>query len=158
MHRTPLILLLRVPQNLMWLSKLCPPMSKSNPPPPTHVNGWEPAVYMSCMSQNFRLFHVSNLSVRNFRIFLLMYTGSERSPLSPVGRRGPCVAAVTAGHRKTRPLHRSESQRSSRSFMTARGMTGRRAARTAAIGTFSGVLRTSLESWLLLSRKRSDSI
>ena len=42
----------------------------------THVNGWEPAVYMSCMSQNFRLFHVSNISVRNFRIFLLMYTGS----------------------------------------------------------------------------------
>ena len=41
----------------------------------THVNGWEPAVYMSCMSQNFRLFHVSNLSVRNFRIFLLMYPG-----------------------------------------------------------------------------------
>ena len=30
---------------------------------------------MSCMSQNFRLFHVSNLSVRDFRIFLLMYTG-----------------------------------------------------------------------------------
>ena len=45
----------------------------------THVNGWEPAVYMSCMSQNFRLFHVSNLSVRNFRIFLLMYTGSSTS-------------------------------------------------------------------------------
>ena len=34
---------------------------------------------MSCMSQNFRLFHVSNLSVRNFRIFLLMYTGSVNS-------------------------------------------------------------------------------
>ena len=32
---------------------------------------------MSCMSQNLRLFHVSNLSVRNFRIFLLMYTGSS---------------------------------------------------------------------------------
>ena len=31
---------------------------------------------MSRMSQNIRLFHVSNLSVRNFRIFLLMYTGS----------------------------------------------------------------------------------
>ena len=44
----------------------------------THVNGWFPAVYMSCMSQNFRLFHVSNLSVRNFRIFLLMYTGSVK--------------------------------------------------------------------------------
>ena len=42
----------------------------------THVNGWFPVVYMSCMSQNFRLFHASNLSVRNFRIFLLMYTGS----------------------------------------------------------------------------------
>ena len=37
------------------------------------------------MSQNFRLFHVSNLSVRNFRIFLLMYTGSaarSRAPLA----------------------------------------------------------------------------
>ena len=44
----------------------------------THVNGMEPAVYMSCMSQNYRLFHVSNLSVRNFRIFLLMYPGSVR--------------------------------------------------------------------------------
>ena len=39
----------------------------------THVNGWEPAVYVSCMSQNFRLFHISNLFVRNFRISLLMY-------------------------------------------------------------------------------------
>ena len=38
--------------------------------------GWEPAVYMSYMSQNFRLFLVSNLSVQNFRIFLLMYSGS----------------------------------------------------------------------------------
>ena len=36
----------------------------------THKNG------LSCMSQNFRLFNVSNLSVRNFQIFLLMYTGS----------------------------------------------------------------------------------
>ena len=65
----------------------------------THVNGWEPAVYMSymncminymsCMSQNFRLFHVSNLSVRNFRIFLLMYTGSlaPSCRASATGRR-----------------------------------------------------------------------
>ena len=51
-----------------------------------HVNGWEPAVYTSCMSQNFRLFHVSNLSVRNFRICLLMYTGS-------VVGRGICSVA-----------------------------------------------------------------
>ena len=41
---------------------------------------------MSCMSQNFRLFHVSNLSVRNFRIFLLMYTGSV--PPDPPAARG----------------------------------------------------------------------
>ena len=31
---------------------------------------------MSCMSQNFRLFHVSNLPVRNFRFVLLMYPES----------------------------------------------------------------------------------
>ena len=36
------------------------------------------------MSPNFRLFHVSNLSVRNFLIFLLMYTGSvDPSSLRP---------------------------------------------------------------------------
>ena len=35
---------------------------------------------MSCTSQNFRLFHVSNLFVRNFRIVLLMYTGSQSVP------------------------------------------------------------------------------
>ena len=34
-----------------------------------HVNGWFPAVYMSCMSQNFRLFLVSNLSVQTFELF-----------------------------------------------------------------------------------------
>ena len=56
----------------------------------THVNGWEPAVYMSGMSQNFRLLHVSNLSVRNFRISLLMYTGSLTARSSAAaGRRGP---------------------------------------------------------------------
>ena len=49
----------------------------------TQVNGWFPSVYVSYMSQNFLLFYVSNLSVRNFRIFLLMYPGS----LSDVGAR-----------------------------------------------------------------------
>ena len=68
----------------------------------THVNGWFPAVYMSCMSQNFRLFHVSNLSVRNFRIFLLMYTGSLRAGLTSHPARdaraiGTRAAAVTPG-------------------------------------------------------------
>ena len=47
----------------------------------TYVNGWFPAVYMSCMSQNFRLFHVSNLS--NFRIFPLMYPGSVSAAVAP---------------------------------------------------------------------------
>ena len=42
----------------------------------TRVNSWFLAVYMSYMSQNFRLFHASNLSPGIFRIFLLMYPGS----------------------------------------------------------------------------------
>ena len=64
----------------------------------THVNGWFPAVYMSCMSQNFRLFHLSNLSVRNFRIFLLMYPGSlTATRTSEVGRAARCLPR-TAEH------------------------------------------------------------
>ena len=43
----------------------------------TYVNDWEPAVYMSYLSRNFRLFLVSNLSVLNFDFFLLMYPWSE---------------------------------------------------------------------------------
>ena len=64
----------------------------------THVNGWFPAVYMSCMSQNFRLFHVSNLSVRNFRIFLLMYPGSltVAEPPNGPGYSRPAVYAGAA--------------------------------------------------------------
>ena len=56
----------------------------------THVNGWEPAVYFSCVGQHFRLFHVSNLSVRNFRVFLLMYPGSPSQAAQSVltRRRG----------------------------------------------------------------------
>ena len=37
-----------------------------------------PAACVSYMSQNFCLIGVSNLSVLNFRIFLLMYPGSVR--------------------------------------------------------------------------------
>ena len=36
----------------------------------------DPSVNMNYISQNFRLFYVSNLSVLNFWIFLLMYPGS----------------------------------------------------------------------------------
>ena len=35
----------------------------------TYVNGWKPDVYMRCMSQNLRLFLVSNSYVQSFRIF-----------------------------------------------------------------------------------------
>ena len=44
------------------------------------------------MSQNFRLFHVSNLSVLNFRFFLLMYLGSQTESC---GRLYPAVVANT---------------------------------------------------------------
>ena len=57
-----------------------------------------PAVYMSCMSQNFRLFPVSNLSVLNFRIFLLMYPG----PLTPINLCALGRKATT----KTSPVRR----------------------------------------------------
>ena len=35
----------------------------------THVNGWFPAVYMSCMSQNFRLFHYRIYPLETFEFF-----------------------------------------------------------------------------------------
>ena len=44
---------------------------------------------MSCMSQNFRLFLASNLSVQNFRIFLLMYPGSVSGSAAGLGRIRP---------------------------------------------------------------------
>ena len=52
---------------------------------------------MSCMSQNFRLFLVSNLSVLNFLFFLLMYPGSAAPP--PV--------AVLPPPPSTEPTHRT---------------------------------------------------
>ena len=72
-HPNQLQQLARVMSDLVW--GVC----FFNPVPvidPGYMSRKIPAVYMSCMSQNFRLFHVSNLSVRNFRIFLLMYPGS----------------------------------------------------------------------------------
>ena len=64
---------------------------------------------MSCMSQNFRLFHVSNLSLRNFRIFLLMYPGSVyRSADAGAGqhstpRRPSAELKVTEVEQRRRP-------------------------------------------------------
>ena len=67
---------------------------------------------MSCMSQNFRLFHVSNLSVRNFRIFLLMYTGSPPPfrllclPATGRSRVGPPPRASATNVIRRRPAWR----------------------------------------------------
>ena len=69
----------------------------------THVDSWFPAVYMSCLSQNFRLLLVSNLSVRNLQIFLLMYPGSELSGVVTVRCAAVCVrrhGACSSGDRR----------------------------------------------------------
>ena len=55
------------------------------------------------MSQNFRLFHVSNLSVRNFRIFLLMYTGSLTAPGAGFSCTGAWRADRSAGGQPESP-------------------------------------------------------
>ena len=64
----------------------------------THVNGWFPDVYMNAMSQIFCLFHVSNLSVRNFWIFCSCIRGHSAGAgrsFSPGRRRaGPGGAAT----------------------------------------------------------------
>ena len=74
---------------------------------------------MSCMSKNFCLFHVSNLSVRNFRIFLLMYTGSgERSP---EGRRRGGPTAPDGRHSSPRhPTRRPAASRRHRNRPASR--------------------------------------
>ena len=52
------------------------------------------------MGQNFCLFHVSNLSVRDFLIFLLMYTGPiRRLDCDDRGRQDPVTRSVRAGGR-----------------------------------------------------------
>ena len=43
-----------------------------------YVNGWFPAVYMSCMSQNFRLFSRIEFIRAKLSNFLLTYTGSMK--------------------------------------------------------------------------------
>ena len=67
---------------------------------------------MSYMSQNFRLFHVSNLSVRNFRIFLLMYTGSQEA----LAFRGTELAADLLGYILS--CRRAPTPRLSRKLLT----------------------------------------
>ena len=62
---------------------------------------------MSCLSQNFRLLNVSNLSVRNFRIILFIYTRSMSDVLhrlcyphsAPFPR--PHWASATSGEENT---------------------------------------------------------
>ena len=67
----------------------------------THANGWS-AVYMSCMSQNFRLLHVSNLAVRNFRFFSAHVSGVGVGVLyvrtRPADTRSAAGAVDLSGH------------------------------------------------------------
>ena len=79
----------------------------------THVTRF-PAVYMSYICQNFRLFHVSNLSVRNFRVFLLMYPGPmtiSRRVSSRLGRTVSLSAAGLAARRLCRTPHAASAAR-----------------------------------------------
>ena len=85
----------------------------------THVNDWFPAVYMSCMSQNCRLFHVSNLSVSklsNFSAHVYGVTVAAPQRWWPVGslecRRGMWNGAhVTC---QNRPPAQAQTQTQSR--------------------------------------------
>ena len=55
----------------------------------------DPAVYMSCMSQNFRLFHVSNLirsKLSNFSAHVYGVSVFERGPTHSGRPPGICVA------------------------------------------------------------------
>ena len=70
------------------------------------VTGWELAVHMS---QNFRLFHVSNSPVLDFRIFLLMHTESQS-----YGARSEAAAPVgCVGSRDVEPSSQAVEQSSS---------------------------------------------
>ena len=113
----------------------------------THVNDWFPAVYMSCMSQNFRLFHVSNLSVRNFRIFLLMYPGSVSPALAP----GLLMASVAASLPRCRSGGgggAAPGSGRSRSFGTARAV---RAAASLRLPTMAAARGVQFEEILRLA-------
>ena len=71
---------------------------------------------MSCMSQNFRLLYVSNLSARNFRIFLLMYPWFPARPaphsLSTVAASsGAAARQVMTGQQGVRSLGQQETDR-----------------------------------------------
>ena len=59
-----------------------------------HVYGWESAVYMSCMSQSFRLFHASNLSVQNF-FFWLTRVSAVTDELTQCDMTGDSRGSVT---------------------------------------------------------------
>ena len=83
---------------------------------------------MSCMSQNFRLFHVSNLSVRNFRIFLLMYTGSMMSGDWPHGSVHYTLTRDRPGPRRPAPRGGDRSAAVIKLYQTAASVGTARAA------------------------------
>ena len=56
----------------------------------SHVNGWEPAVYMRYMCQNFHLFHVSNSSLLIFSNFSAHVSGVTDGGGGGGGLPGAC--------------------------------------------------------------------
>ena len=69
----------------------------------------KPAVYLTYMSPNFRLFLASNLSVQKIRIFLLEFI---RSKLSNISAHVSCDSLRTAGRLAVRRSARSGGQMS----------------------------------------------
>ena len=92
----------------------------------THVNGWFPAVYMNEMSQIFCLFYVSNLSVRNFRISMLMYPGSYLGSLHQHGLRAGGLLHTTGDLERCRRVARPSGPDSLLKLSGRIVLTGRR--------------------------------
>ena len=113
---------------------------------------------MSCTSQNFRLFHGSNLSVRNFRIFLLMHTVSLPRHPTPLLVRllwstGVAAAWLLRAHRSALQLNiENDLHRCNRKFTKSRQF-GQHSNSAQLLHGLRGYLRASIansDSWRVL--------
>ena len=76
----------------------------------THVNDGEPAVCMSCMSQNFRIFHVSNLSFKTFEFFCSCIRGQSPVGNEPINYSRLRLGSAWVRHRRGSPQSRARRQ------------------------------------------------
>ena len=94
----------------------------------THLNGWNQLyVYKSYMSQNFRLLHVSNVFVLNFRSDVSGTSDGRRTlSAAPATRRGRITARRKSEHRETVPAarHRAAASLPKRAFADFRAYRG----------------------------------